>query len=232
MFNAYEPIMMEFPLRGEWLLPNTPGASVPSHGTNRFGSRYAYDFIKVDWHRKGYPAYKGNPLKYMTTGMPIDQYYCWGEPVYAPCNGVVVKKSDHYCERNRTQLFKDMVRAYINSHYFNPFRDDIKKIAGNYVIIRFKEHIYAALVHLQNGSICVSEGDAVKKGDLIGRIGHSGNSYMPHLHFQLMDSTNITNAIGLHCAFEKYEVFIDGLWQTKINSIPTNKERIRFIGKH
>jgi hypothetical protein len=43
-----------------------------------------------------------------------------------------------------------------------------------------------------------------------------------------MDSSDITTAKGLPCAFEKYEVFQDGEWQEVINDIPTDKDRIRF----
>ena len=58
MIEAREPIIVEFPLRGEWLSPNTPGTKIPSHGTNQLGTRYAYDFIQVDWERKGWPSYR------------------------------------------------------------------------------------------------------------------------------------------------------------------------------
>lgn len=56
MIKAREPVLMEFPLRGEWLSPNTPGTKIPSHGTNRLGTGYAYDFIHVDWERQSRPA--------------------------------------------------------------------------------------------------------------------------------------------------------------------------------
>ncbi|MDD4423602.1 MAG: M23 family peptidase, partial [Methanocorpusculum parvum] len=59
-----KPIIAAFPLRGEWLSPNTPGTKIPSHGTDRFGTRYAYDFIQVDWKRKGRPAYRVSFLHY------------------------------------------------------------------------------------------------------------------------------------------------------------------------
>ncbi|MBP1762425.1 MAG: family metallopeptidase, partial [Firmicutes bacterium] len=49
MSKARAPIIVEFPLRGEWLSPNTPGTKIPSHGTDQLGTRYAYDFIQVDW---------------------------------------------------------------------------------------------------------------------------------------------------------------------------------------
>ncbi len=39
MLEMYEPIIVEFPLRGQWLSPNTPGTKVPGHGTNQLGKR-------------------------------------------------------------------------------------------------------------------------------------------------------------------------------------------------
>lgn len=228
MIEMKEPIIVEFPLRGEWLSPNTPGTKIPSHGTNQLGTRYAYDFIQVDWERTGYPAYRVSLPQYLLFGVPLNEYYCWGQEIYAPCDGIVVQAEDGYEERSRTNLFSDLSNAYKNAHYFDPAKDDVQSVAGNYVIIEYGENIYAALVHLQTGSIQVSVGQSVKKGDVIGRVGHSGNSFAPHLHFQLMDSCDITTANGLPCAFEQYEVFQDGEWKTVTNGIPTSKDRIRF----
>lgn len=90
------------------------------------------------------------------------------------------------------------------------------------------DQIYAALVHLQTGSVQVSVGQRVRKSEVIGRVGHSGNSFAPHLHFQLMDSNDLSAANGLPCAFEQYEVFQDGEWRKVVNGIPTDKDRIRF----
>jgi len=228
MIEMKEPIIVEFPLRGEWLSPNTPGTKIPSHGTNQLGTRYAYDFIQVDWERTGYPAYRVSLPQYLLFGVPLNEYYCWGQEIYAPCDGIVVQAEDGYEERSRTNLFSDLSNAYKNAHYFDPAKDDVQSVAGNYIIIEYGENIYAALVHLQTGSVQVSVGQRVKKGDVIGRVGHSGNSFAPHLHFQLMDSCDITTANGLPCAFEQYEVFQDGEWKTVTNGIPTSKDRIRF----
>lgn len=228
MIEMKDPIIVAFPLRGEWFSPNTPGTKIPSHGTNQLGTRYAYDFIQVDWERTGYPAYRVSLPQYLLFGVPLNEYYCWGQEVYAPCDGIVVRAEDSYEERTRTNLFSDLTNAYKNAHYFNPEKDDVQLVAGNYIIIECGDSIYAALVHLQTGSIQVSVGQSVKKGDVIGRVGHSGNSFAPHLHFQLMDSCDITTANGLPCAFEQYEIFQDGKWKTVVNGIPTNKDRIRF----
>ncbi len=43
-----------------------------------------------------------------------------------------------------------------------------------------------------------------------------------------MDSSDIAAANGLPCAFEQYEVFRNDEWETAVNSIPTDKDRIRF----
>ena len=228
MIDAREPIIVEFPLRGEWYSPNTPGTKIPSHGTNQLGSRYAYDFIQVDWERKGWPAYRVSLAQYLLFGIPLDEYYCWGQEVYAPCDGIIVQAEDGYKERTRTKLLSDMSNAYKNAHYFDPKKDDIQSVSGNYIIIKCADNVYAGLVHLQTGSIQVSVGQRVKKGEVIGRVGHSGNSFAPHLHFQLMDSSDIATANGLPLAFEQYDIFKNGIWKKVNNGIPTNKDRIRF----
>ena len=223
-----EPIIIEFPLRGEWLAPNTPGTKIPSHGTDRLGTRYAYDFIQVDWKRRGWPAYRGNLLQYFLFGLTLSDYYCYGQNIYAPCDGVVVQAEDGCEERVRTNLISDMSNAYKNANYFDPEKDDVQSVAGNYIVMECNSNIYAAFVHLQTGSIQVEIGQNIKKGDVIGKIGHSGNSFAPHLHFQLMDSDDIVIANGLPCVFEQYEILQDSEWKVVYNSIPTNRDRIRF----
>lgn len=222
------PIIVQFPLRGEWYSPNTPGTKIPSHGTDRLGTRYAYDFIQVDWERRGWPAYQGGFLQYLIFGIPISDYYCWGQEVYAPCDGIVVQAKDGYKERERTNLRSDISKAYKSAHHFDPKIDDEQSIAGNFIVMDCSENVYAAFVHLQTGSIQVTVGQNIKKGDVIGKVGHSGNSFGPHLHFQLMDSIDIATANGLPCAFEKYEILQNGEWNEVENGIPTNKDRIKF----
>ncbi|MGH1405453.1 MAG: hypothetical protein ACRBBJ_02710 [Rhodomicrobiaceae bacterium] len=45
-YDDLSPISVMFPLKGEWRVPNTPGKTIPSHGTDMFGQRFAYDFVK------------------------------------------------------------------------------------------------------------------------------------------------------------------------------------------
>lgn len=194
------------------MTPNTPGSRVPSHGTDLFGARYAYNFIQVDWTRSGLPAYRGSLARYLFRGVAVEDYYCWDAPVYAPCDGVVVVAKDGWLERPRTNL-----------------RADVRMITGNYVIIQYAERVFAALCHLRMGSVAVASGQRVNTGELLGRVGHSGNSYMPHLHFQLMDHLDIAVSHGLPCVFATYEVWRNGAWQCAENAMPRRKERIRFV---
>ena len=72
---------------------------------------------------------------------------------------------------------------------------------GNYVIIYHpNSNLYTLYAHGQAGSICVSEGQVVKQGQQIMRVGNTGNSTGPHLHFEVRKSpgtyANRVNPIG------------------------------------
>nr|WP_245630396.1 M23 family metallopeptidase [Amphibacillus sediminis] len=86
-----------------------------------------------------------------------------------------------------------------------------------------------AFAHLQKDSIVVNINDKVKKGSILGKVGHSGNSSFPHLHFQLMDSNDIANSQGIPCVFEEYEIYRNNKWERVYNQMPSDTDRIRFI---
>lgn len=224
IFNL-DPITIEFPLRGEWIAPTTPANKVPSHGTNRMGLRYAFDFLQVDEKKK---AYNASFLRFLLFGLSLEKFYCWGEKIYAPCDGEIVAVVDGIVERHHVHWLKESILALRRSFSFNEYRDDYSKIAGNYIILKCSNGIYMTFVHLQTNSIHVSTNEKVKKGSLLGKVGHSGNSTSPHLHFQLMDSDDIKNANGIPCRFEEYEVYQNGIWEKVFHQIPSSDARIRF----
>ena len=85
---------------------------------------------------------------------------------------------------------------------------------------------YALYAHLVPGSVAVTSGQQVRAGEVIGRVGHTGNSTAPHLHFQLMDSADPLQAKGIPCAFAAYLVERDGQWLRVEGGIPNRRERI------
>lgn len=84
-------------------------------------------------------------------------------------------------------------------------------VFGNHVIVEHAPGEFTAYGHLQAGSVQVREGDTVKRGQVVAKVGHSGNSTEPHLHFQLMDAPSPLLAVGLPIVFDNVELpFADG----------------------
>lgn len=64
---------------------------------------------------------------------------------------------------------------------------------GNYVIIEHSDGNYTLYAHMAQGSITVTAGDSVKQGQVIGKMGHSGNSTGTHLHFEVRVGGNTSS---------------------------------------
>lgn len=58
-------------------------------------------------------------------------------------------------------------------------------IAANYVILEHEGGLVTRYWHLMTDSVVVEVGDEVACGDVLGMMGSSGNSTMPHLHFEV-----------------------------------------------
>lgn len=108
----------------------------------------------------------------------LHAYFAYGEPVLAVAEGKVVLAKDQYPD--------NVPRTPAG---FTPAAEiTMESIAGNTVVIDIGGGQYASYAHLQPGSVLVKTGDLVKRGQPIAKVGNSGDSRAPHLHFQV--STN------------------------------------------
>ena len=153
--------------------------------------------------------------------------YGWGQPVHAAFGGTVARAVDGMPERHWVHAVRESCAALKNLLLFSVARRrlDPARLAGNHVIIG-AGRTYALYAHLAPGSVAVRRGQQVRAGQVIGRVGHSGNSTAPHLHFQLMDSADPLTARGIPCAFAEYLIRRGGQWERVLGGIPGRLERI------
>jgi hypothetical protein len=134
----------------------------------------------------------------------LSDYSIWGREVLAIGDGVVSEIGDRFPEERMSDPAKFTKPGYA----IGLIKELIPKIgwtnavAGNYVVIDHANGEFSVYCHLQEGSIRVKPGDRVNKAMVIARVGNTGNSGAPHLHFQLMDSRNFLTANGLPIMFE------------------------------
>jgi murein DD-endopeptidase MepM/ murein hydrolase activator NlpD len=222
-------LIVDFPVRGVWTTPNSPGTKIPSHGTASFGEAYAIDFVMINGTAKSRKPYRSSFLRYLIEGIPLKDFYGWGQTVYSPVDGQVIAVVNDIEERSIVNPFTDLqymrkaTKEYINNN------SKPETIAGNHAIIGLNDHQYALLAHLIKGSITVLPGQTVKRNQPVGQLGHSGNSTMPHLHMQFMDHPDFSVARGIPFVFSEYETLENGRWKRMDNSIPTTKDVVRRL---
>ena len=62
------------------------------------------------------------------------------------------------------------------------------EMIANKVVIQHESGHTTSYYHMMSGSPAVAVGDHVECGDVLGKVGSSGNSSAPHLHFELEDA--------------------------------------------
>jgi hypothetical protein len=103
---------------------------------------------------------------YVNGSDKLEDYGCYGVPVVAPTNGLIVKARDGE---------PDEVPGMVSNNFTAP--------EGNFVAIQLDETgTYLIIAHLKPGSVTVKTGDTVVEGQVIGACGNSGNTSEPHIH--------------------------------------------------
>ena len=165
-----QPLVLSPPVRGQWAIMNPPGHA-----------KLAFDFLAVDDNKSPYK--NANLLRHITSTIPVENTLAWDQPVFAVMDGTVVAASDGVSDRERISMAKDLFRLMLFGPKMVP---PFSALGGNYVVLKCGD-VYPLYAHLKKGSVCVRPGDIVCDGDLLGKVGNSGASLQPHLHFQVMN---------------------------------------------
>jgi murein DD-endopeptidase MepM/ murein hydrolase activator NlpD len=142
--------------------------------------RYSYDFIPVDSAGE------------MVRGADADNrsWFGFGVPLLAPAEGRVVAAVD--TAKDDRQVVMPAVMA------------DVINMYGNYLVIDHGNGEFSMLGHIQQGSLRVRVGDAVRRGQHVAAMGAAGSSKMPHLHYELRTGAGMRGVEGLPAYFEGY----------------------------
>ncbi len=131
----------------------------PSESPRDLAQTYALDIVKV--RKNGFRTKQGHTLN-PKPKMP-EHYEIFGTDILSPCSGFVVE--------------------YENSLTDQPIGGSDKVNTGGNGVVLKCDNLHIHLHHMQKGSVSVNLGDKVVTGQYLGRVGNSGNTLEPHLHF-------------------------------------------------
>lgn len=127
-----------------------------------------------------------------------EAHFCHGEDLLATASGTVVHAMDGVPENQP---------------------GDRGKGGGNGVVIDHGFGEFSAVWHAVPGSITVEIGDEVEQGQVIGKVGNSGRSSGPHIHFHVAHGRH---GFGLPTPF--VDVDVDNVFQEA--AVPLRGDRV------
>ena len=184
-------VLLGAPLRGgPWLTANGPSnfsghrrAAIAIGGEARISQRFAIDYVQL----------YDNGRTWKDDQLVNENYRCHGADILAVADGVVVGTKDGIPE-NVPGITSRAVPITLET------------VGGNYVMLNIGEGVYVFYAHLIPGSLRVAVGDRVRKGDLLGLVGNSGNSTEPHLHIHVADAPSPLAAEGIPFRIDAFDI--------------------------
>ena len=151
----------------------------PYNGALQGSEQFAIDYVQIGPNN----TCCNGPVTALTS------WWGYNTPVLAAAPGVVVSAVDGLPDQQPVGTVTNVP----------PGQDP-----GNSIVEDIGGGRYVGYAHLKPGSIpaWVRPGARLRPGDLIGRVGNSGNSMAPHLHFQVMDAPSFFDATGLLFVFD------------------------------
>jgi hypothetical protein len=156
-------------------------AAMPVNGRVWVAQRYAVDWEQLDADGR---IYAGPREK-------LESYAIFGQSVLAVADALVVVAIDGAPEQTPGSY---------------PTNIALDAADGNSIILELGNRRYALYAHLQPGSVKVHRGERVRLGQVIGLVGDTGNSIVPHLHFQVTDGPTSLSSNGLPYEIRDFQV--------------------------
>ena len=206
------PLVVGPPFRADaWLAHNGPGQHRSPHWGSalvnerdaRIPQRYAIDFIGVDENGS---AVRGDFRKSSN-----EDWVGFGREILAVVDGVVHAARDGLADN----------QALVEPP--PPASPSASVSYGNYVIIAVGAQTFVHYAHLQRNSVAVKAGQLVRRGQVIGRLGNSGNTNAPHLHFNITDGPSPEAAQGLPFVFDAFESLGKTTTDMAVGAEPSSK---------
>ena len=149
-------------------------------------------------------------------------YYGYGKPVLAVADAIVVTARDGLPEN---------VPGYHGEHFHPAISITPETVAGNTITLDLGNGQFAQYAHLQPGSLRFKTGDRVRRGQVMARIGASGDARGPHLHFQVTTtvSRDLIAGEGLPYLIDRYRVkSADGVSTAHMRELPLGGMLVDF----
>jgi hypothetical protein len=197
-----DPVAIDSPLVGEWAMLAGGRSELISHHYRTPTVSNAVDFVQLDEEGRGHD---GDPKRETS-------WYGFGKPVLSPADGTVVSVSDVHPDEPVGNIGQ------------NPS-------TGNHILLDIGSGRYAVLAHLQQGSARVNKGERVRLGQQIAAVGDSGDSLVPHLHFQVQDSPDFGAQVRtVPIVFRNVVLIRNGSESTPAEADLRRGDHIRRIG--
>jgi hypothetical protein len=183
-------VLVAPPLRGDrWVIANGCCANASAHraavlatnGGLHAPERFAIDFVQLTAQNTLFSGPVGD----------LSSYGFYGADVLSVAKGKVVGKVDGLAEGTPPDPPPGITAA---------------NAGGNHLVVDIGHGRYAFYAHLQSGSMTVKVGDRVRTGQVLAKLGNTGNSTQPHLHFHIMDSPSPLGSNGLPYRFTRFSV--------------------------
>ncbi|MBW8172246.1 M23 family metallopeptidase [Ornithinimicrobium sp. Arc0846-15] len=189
MTTQRAPSEVGAPVRGRWVVLNSPGSAVPSHGTKAYGQMYAVDLL--------HPSDEQAPsVGWGVRGRLPESYSSFGEPIRAMKSGTIVSVQDSQRDHRGRNTWPLLIYM-LTLEGFLRVLIGTSRVLGNHAVIEHDDGTFAAYAHLQQASATVRAGQRVHQGQHLARVGNTGNTSEPHLHVQLMDRALPAAAAGI-----------------------------------